>query len=109
MRYTFNENSVNDLHKNARGFHPTQGWLECWNYQDEQGKQAAWNVLIDELNSKIGGRNNTQEISEILSVPPQKVKKTIDKYYLLSYIKRVVRKKRNRYDCFYFQDGKKRF
>jgi hypothetical protein len=47
--YTFDESIVSDLHKDARGFRPSAGWWDCWNFQDNDGKQAAWNTLVDEL------------------------------------------------------------
>lgn len=53
MTYTFDENLVSDLHKDARGYRPTQGFWDCWNYQDDLGKQAAWNTLLDELSQKM--------------------------------------------------------
>jgi hypothetical protein len=47
--YTFDETLVSDLHKDAYGFRPTAGWWDCWNHQDDAGKQAAWNTLLDDL------------------------------------------------------------
>jgi hypothetical protein len=47
--YTFDESIVSDLHKDAYGFRPTSGWWDCWNFQDDEGKQAAWNTLLDDL------------------------------------------------------------
>lgn len=49
MAYTFDENIVSDLHKDVYGYRPTQGWWDCWNYRDNDGKQAAWNTLLDDL------------------------------------------------------------
>jgi hypothetical protein len=48
MNFTFDENIVSDLHKEAYGFRPTAGWWDCWNHQDNDGKQAAWNTLLDD-------------------------------------------------------------
>lgn len=53
MAYTFDENLVSDLHKDARGYRPTQGFWDCWNYQDDLGKQAAWNTLLNELSREM--------------------------------------------------------
>lgn len=47
--YTFDETLVSDLHKDAYGFRPTAGWWDCWNHQDDAGKQAAWTTLLDDL------------------------------------------------------------
>lgn len=49
MGYTFDENIVSDLHKDARGYRPDASWWNCWNFQDDEGKQAAWNTLLDDL------------------------------------------------------------
>jgi hypothetical protein len=49
MTYTFDENLVSDLHKDARGFRPSEAWWRSWNFQDDDGKQTAWNMLINEL------------------------------------------------------------
>lgn len=51
--YTFDENTVSDLHKDARGYRPTQAFWNSWNCQDDEGKQTAWNVLIWELNDQM--------------------------------------------------------
>jgi hypothetical protein len=50
MSYTFDETIVSDLHKDARGYRPTQAFWNAWNFQNDEGKQTAWNVLLDELN-----------------------------------------------------------
>lgn len=53
MAYTFDEKIVSDLHKDAYGYRPTQGWWDSWNYQDNDGKQAAWNTLLDDLKTSM--------------------------------------------------------
>ena len=49
MTYTFDSTIVSDLHKDARGFRPSVGWMEFWAEQDDAGKQVTWNILMDEL------------------------------------------------------------
>lgn len=51
--YTFDASIVSDLHKDARGFRPSTGWWESWDYQDDDGKQAVWNSLLRELEETI--------------------------------------------------------
>lgn len=51
--YTFDESIVSDLYKDARGTRPSAGWWDCWNFQDNDGKQAAWNSLMLELEQEI--------------------------------------------------------
>jgi hypothetical protein len=53
MAYTFDESIVSDLHKDAYGSRPTSGWWDCWNFQNDEGKQAAWNTLLDDLERSI--------------------------------------------------------
>jgi hypothetical protein len=62
--YTFDENIVSDLHKDAYGFRPTAGWWDCWNYQDNAGKQAAWNTLLDDL-EQANDREAQEQIAAI--------------------------------------------
>ena len=47
--YTFNENIVSDLHKDARGFRPTEYFWEEWTQAPDQFKQKIWDCLIQEL------------------------------------------------------------
>jgi len=63
--YTFDENTVSDLHKDARGYRPTQAFWNAWNYQDDEGKQTAWNVLINELNDEMERERNAQAMATI--------------------------------------------
>lgn len=63
--YTFDENIVSDLHKDAYGFRPTSGWWDCWHYQDNDGKQAAWNTLLDDLERSIAQQQAAEASAEI--------------------------------------------
>jgi hypothetical protein len=47
--YTFDENIVSDLHKDARGFRPTQYWWDQWNLCSDDQKQTMWDALGQEL------------------------------------------------------------
>ena len=59
--YTFDESIVSDLHKDAYGFRPTSGWWDCWNFQNDQGKQTAWNTLLDDLEQSIARERAEQD------------------------------------------------
>ena len=50
MQHTFDENTLSDLHKDARGFRPRSEyfWAE-WNEASDDGKQAIWDGLCDEM------------------------------------------------------------
>ena len=54
--YTFDILTVSDLHKDARGFRPSQGWMENWIELIAELKQQVWNSLLEELEE-----SNTQE------------------------------------------------
>lgn len=47
--YTFDENIVSDLHKDARGFRPSQTWWNVWNKVSDEAKQDIWDALSEEL------------------------------------------------------------
>ena len=64
MSYTFDENLVSDLHKDARGFRPTEAFWNAWNFQDDEGKQAAWNTLLLDLEDTIE-RERLQKIEDL--------------------------------------------
>jgi predicted Fe-S protein YdhL (DUF1289 family) len=49
MSYTFDENIVSDLHKDARGFRPSQYWWDQWNLCSDDQKQTMWDALSQEL------------------------------------------------------------
>lgn len=50
MTYTFDENIVSDLHKDARGFRPSEYFWEEWTQCGDDTRQAMWDSLIEELN-----------------------------------------------------------
>jgi hypothetical protein len=60
MNFTFDENIVSDLHKDAYGFRPTAGWWDCWNHQDNDGKQAAWNTLLEDHATEMESAANAE-------------------------------------------------
>jgi hypothetical protein len=51
--YTFDENIVSDLHKDARGFRPHQDWWYVWESVGDRGKQRIWDSLCDELDAEV--------------------------------------------------------
>lgn len=53
MSYTFDERIVSDLHKDARGFRPSQLWWEQWVLATDDRKQQIWDGLCKELSAEI--------------------------------------------------------
>ena len=47
--YTFDEDTVSDLHKDAYGFRPAQYWFSAWQQMSDDEKQAEWNSLLKAL------------------------------------------------------------
>jgi hypothetical protein len=51
--YTFDDQIVSDLHKDARGYRPSYHWMELWNYADDDQKQTMWDALSQELSEEL--------------------------------------------------------
>ena len=50
MKYTFDENTLSDLYKDARGYRPrSEFFWASWNEATNDGKQAIWDNLCDEM------------------------------------------------------------
>ena len=50
--YTFDDQTLSDLHKDARGYRPRDEYFWArWNESNDDGKQAIWDNLIDELDA----------------------------------------------------------
>ncbi len=49
MAYTFDENIVSDLHKDAFGFRPSQSWWYGWTHASDEGKQHEWDHMLKAL------------------------------------------------------------
>ena len=48
-KYTFCENTISDLHKDAWGYRPSQGFWVRWEASNDDAKQGIWNDLIDDM------------------------------------------------------------
>ena len=62
--YTFDENIVSDLHKEAYGTRPTSLWWQCWNEATDDEKQVEWNNLL-EVHAVTMDRAAQEEIAAI--------------------------------------------
>jgi len=47
--YTFDDNIISDLHKDARGFRPSEYFWEEWTQSPDDIKQKIWDYLCEEL------------------------------------------------------------
>lgn len=51
--YTFDENLISDLHKDAYGFRPDQSYWNLFAAANPDQKQAIWDNLLKDLNRSI--------------------------------------------------------
>jgi hypothetical protein len=58
--YTFDENIVSDLHKDARGYRPTQSWWQMWGALGDKQKQNVWDGLGEELEDTMDRERRAQ-------------------------------------------------
>jgi hypothetical protein len=53
MQYTFDEQIVSDLHKDAYGFRPREYFWAEWNNSTDDEKQTIWDGLCADLDAEI--------------------------------------------------------
>ena len=58
--YTFDENIVSDLHKDAYGSRPGEYFWSHWDAQDNDGKQRIWDNLLDDLDRAVENEREMQ-------------------------------------------------
>jgi hypothetical protein len=63
MTYTYDENTVSDLHKDAHGFRPSTWFWEEWSRADAEGKQRIWDNLLWELDQTMAEERRREEIA----------------------------------------------
>lgn len=47
--YTYSDDIISDLHKDARGYRPGECFWEEWTQSLANAKQRIWDMLCDEL------------------------------------------------------------
>lgn len=60
MTYTFDEQIVSDLHKDARGFRPNVAWMHAWQTSTDDEKQGIWDSLCEELSESMDQERQAQ-------------------------------------------------
>lgn len=60
MSYTFDENIVSDLHKDAYGFRPSSYFWDNWKNSTDDQKQVIWDDLLRELDAEMERERNAQ-------------------------------------------------
>jgi predicted Fe-S protein YdhL (DUF1289 family) len=81
--YTFDEQIVSDLHKDARGSRPSQTWWSIWNRVSDDAKQDIWDALSQEL-SETMDRERQAELRAALALTER-----LEKMYELGAISEV--------------------
>jgi predicted Fe-S protein YdhL (DUF1289 family) len=59
--YTYDSRIVSDLHKEVYGCRPTQGWMQAWNANSEDAKQAIWDYLCEMHEAEIVAQQAREE------------------------------------------------
>lgn len=63
MTFTYSEQLYSDLHKDARGYRPTQTGWEFWNSLAPISKQSHWDSLVAELEAKEAAIEKQQKLA----------------------------------------------
>ena len=61
--YTYDERIVSDLHKDAYGFRPGEGFRIRWAEASEDGKQAIWDDLCETLDRELAREQEAQTMA----------------------------------------------
>ena len=63
--YTFDEQIVSDLHKDARGYRPDEYFWEEWTQCGDDTRQAMWDNLLEELAAETARQRDAYARAEI--------------------------------------------
>ena len=63
--YTFDEQIVSDLHKDARGYRPSEYFWEEWSQCGDDTRQAMWDNLLEELAAETTRQRDAYARAEI--------------------------------------------
>lgn len=66
--YTFDDNTVSDLHKDAYGSRPGEYFWAEWNNSSDDDKQHIWDKIIDNFNRSINEDAAREEAGELAFV-----------------------------------------
>ena len=61
MIYTYDEAIVSDLHKDAYGFRPSEGFWVNWNCAGAERRQAIWDALLCSLDQAMDDQKAAYE------------------------------------------------
>jgi hypothetical protein len=59
--YTYSAELVSDLHKDARGFRPSQDFWDVWNIANDDVRQSIWDDLLVDLKLSMAEEERAQK------------------------------------------------
>ena len=62
-KYTYEDNLISDLYKDAYGYRPDQWWMMLWSGQTPGWKQVEWDRLCDVMNESIEMEKQMEKVS----------------------------------------------
>jgi hypothetical protein len=75
-KYTFDENTVSDLHKDAHGWRPREYFWAEWHAASNDGKQAIWEDLIDDL--KDSNEREERQQKDAIAATEKRIQEILD-------------------------------
>ena len=63
VEYTYEDNLISDLHKDARGHRPSYGFMLMWNDLSPAQKQEKWDSLCEEMEESIEMEKQMEKVS----------------------------------------------
>lgn len=63
VTYTYEDNLISDLYKDAYGYRPDQWWMMLWSGQTPGWKQMEWDRLCDVMNESIEMEKQMEKVS----------------------------------------------
>jgi hypothetical protein len=63
MTYTFDENIVSDLHKDAYGIRPGSAFWAQWDEASDDGKQVIWDRLLRSLDAAMEQEQEQERVA----------------------------------------------
>ena len=60
MTYTYSDELISDLHKDAHGKRPSLAFWDAWTFDSEKGKQATWDYLVMIMNESVSHTDDAE-------------------------------------------------
>ena len=75
-KYTFDENTISDLHKDAHGYRPSKWFWDTWRNATNDTKQAIWEDLIDDL--KDSNEREERQQKDAIAATEKRIQEILD-------------------------------